>query len=176
MADTSLISNEIQEALNVQVGNELAASIQYSMISAYFDREALPVLTAFFAGQSQEEHDHSLRIAQYITAAGGQLVIPAISAQRHEFGSAAEAVGLALEQELEVTDQINRLVGLAMDSSDYLTRRILDWFVEEQLEEVAQMSALARTIERAGDNLLRVEDYLSRQGVQPAAGPSEPTP
>jgi len=175
MSDNALISQEIQDALNVQVGNELAASIQYTLVSAYFDREALPTLTALFARQGAEEHDHAMRIAHYVTDAGGTLVIPAIPAQQADFASALEAVQLALTQELAVTAQINQLVGMAVDASDYLTRRFLDWFVEEQLEEVAQMSALARTIGRAGDNLLLVEDYLARQGVTPSAGPSEPT-
>jgi hypothetical protein len=36
------------------------------------------------------------------------------------------------------------------------------------------MSDLARTVKRAGENLLLVEEYLARKGVSAAARPAEP--
>jgi ferritin len=76
---------------------------------------------------------------------------------------AEEAVQLALDQELKVTQQINNLVDLAIKENDHLTREFLQWFVAEQLEEVASMTDLLNVVKRAGeDNLLRVEDYLAR--------------
>ena len=70
---------------------------------------------------------------------------------------------LALNQELKVTEQINNLVDLAIKENDHLTRHFLQWFVSEQLEEVATMTDLLNVIQRAGEaNLLLVEDYLAR--------------
>ena len=157
-----LISENLAKAFNQQVGNEFGASLQYVMLAAYFEREALPQLAAKFYAQAKEEEAHALKIAHYVTEAGGMLEIPAIPAGRAGFKSAEEAVQMALDWELAVTRQINDLVGLAMKESDHLAQLFLQWFVNEQLEEVTGMDMLLRTIKRAGDNLLLVEDFVAR--------------
>ncbi|HET7089778.1 MAG TPA: ferritin [Anaerolineae bacterium] len=157
-----LISENLAKAFNQQVGNEFGASLQYVMLAAHFEREALPQLAAKFYAQAEEEKAHALKIAHYVTEAGGMLEIPAIPAGRARFESAEEAVQLALDWELAVTRQINDLVGLAMKESDHLAQLFLQWFVNEQLEEVTSMDMLLRTIKRAGDNLLLVEDFVAR--------------
>jgi ferritin len=158
-----LISESLAKAFSTQVGNEFGASLQYVMVAAYFEREALPQLAAKFYTQAEEEKMHALRFAHYITEAGGMLVIPAIPASKADFASAEEAVKLALDWELTVTKQINDLVGLAIEEKDNLAQIFLQWFVNEQLEEVTSMDVLLRTIQRAGDNLLLVEDFIARQ-------------
>lgn len=53
------------------------------------------------------------------------------------------------------------------------------WFLQEQREEVASMTELLAVVERGKDNLLTVEEHLSRAagganaleaGARPAAG------
>jgi ferritin len=112
-----------------------------------------------------------MKLLQYINDAGGQPLIPATKAVKNEFKSAEEAVQLALDQELTVTDQINHLVDIAIQEKDHLTNQFLQWFVTEQLEEVSSMSDLLNVVKRAGEtNLLLVEDYLVRNPHTEAAG------
>ena len=48
---------------------------------------------------------------------------------------------------------------MAKAESDYTADNFLQWFIREQLEEVASMGQLLRIVQRAGEgNLLRVED------------------
>lgn len=164
-----LLSKTLSKALSVQVGNEIGASIQYVMLSAYFEREALPQLAAKFMAQAEEEHVHAMKIAGYVNDAGGKLVIGAIPAGKPDFKSAEEAVELALNWELTVTKQINDLVGLAIKENDHLAQNFLQWFVNEQLEEVNSMDVLLRTIQRAKGDMLRVEDFLARKPMPVAA-------
>ena len=168
-----LISESLAKAMSTQVGNEFGASMQYVMLAAYFEREALPQLAAKFYTQAEEEKMHAMKIAHYVTEAGGMLEISAIPAGKPNFASAEEAVQLALDWENKVTQQINDLVGLAIKESDHLAQIFLQWFVNEQLEEVTSMDILLRTIKRAGGNLLLVEDFLARQ-PKPAAGGAGP--
>ena len=168
-----LISENLAKAFNQQVGNEFGASLQYLMLAAYFEREALPQLAARFYAQAEEEKMHALKIARYVTEAGGMLEIPAVPAGKAGFKSAEEAVQLALDWELTVTRQINDLVGLAMKESDHLAQLFLQWFVNEQLEEVTSMDMLLRTIKRAGDNLLLVEDFVARHKEAGGSGGGE---
>ena len=91
--------------------------------------------------------------------------IPAIPAPSYTFKFAEDAVKLSLEQEKKVTAQINQIVHLAKEESDYTTDQFLQWFVQEQLEEVSSMEDLLAIVQRAGEgNLLRVEEYLARKG------------
>jgi ferritin len=158
-----LISESLAKAMSTQVGNEFGASIQYVMLAAYFEREALLQLAAKFYAQAEEEKMHAMKIAHYVTEAGGMLEIAAIPAGKPTFTSAEDAVQTALNWEITVTQQINDLVGLALKESDHLAQIFLQWFVSEQLEEVTSMEVLLRTIKRAGGNLLLVEDFIARQ-------------
>jgi ferritin len=104
-----------------------------------------------------------LKFVKYVADTGGHVHIPAIDAPKSAFETAEEAVSLSLTWELTVTRQINALVDLAAKESDHLSHQFLQWFVTEQLEEVASMEMLLRTVQRAGEKgLLLVEDYLAR--------------
>jgi bacterioferritin B len=86
------------------------------------------------------------------------------------FKVAEDAVKLSLEQEERVTTRINALVSMAKAESDYAADNFLQWFVKEQLEEVASMEQLLRVVQRAGEgNLLRAEDYLARENSRGGA-------
>jgi ferritin len=160
-----LIGKELQEAINAQIGREFGASIQYFNIAAYFDADSLPELANFFYRQAEEEKDHALRFIHYVVDAGGQVHIPAVSQPKQEFSSAKEAVQAALDWELEVTRQINNLMDVAIKANDHIGQDFLRWFVTEQLEEVNTMETLLKVVERAGANLLWVEDFLARMPV-----------
>lgn len=160
-----LIKPEMTHALNEQIGHEFGASLQYLAIASYFDNDNLPVLAKFFYRQADEERDHAMRILRYVVDASGQLAIPAIPAPKSDFGSAEEAVRSALDWEITVTGQINQLVDLAVEHGDHLSKQFLDWFVNEQLEEVSTMETLLGMVRRAGESgLLTVEQLLAQQG------------
>jgi bacterioferritin B len=160
-----LISERIEAALNAQVGHEFSAMLQYVAIAAYFDRETLPMLSAHFYTQAEEEKEHAHKFIKFILDAGGTVRIPALPAPQPSFETAAEAVQISLDQECEVTKQVNHLVAMAKEDKDYTTDTFLNWFVQEQLEEVASMQDLLSIVHRAGEgNLLRVEEYLARKG------------
>ena len=171
-----LASDKLIAAFNQQVGNEMGASLQYIAIASYFDSETLPQLARFFYRQSEEEREHAMRFVKFINDVGGRVRIPALPAPQSDFPSAEAAVGKALEWEEEVTRQIYDLVEVAKGDKNYVGVRFLDWFVEEQLEEVTSMSDLLAVIRRAGpDRLLFVEEYLVRQGGTGLESPAAPS-
>ena len=166
-----LISDIIANALNEQIGNEFSASLQYTAIAAHFESVTLPMLSAHFYQQAEEERMHAHKIIRFVLDTGGKVIIPAIPAPQAAFSFAEDAVKLSLEQEKKVTAQINTLVGLAKAESNYTTEQFLQWFIQEQVEEVSSMSDLLAIVQRAGEgNLLRVEEYLARKGGKPFAG------
>jgi bacterioferritin B len=155
---------KVIDPINEQIGYEFSAMLQYYAIAAHFGAEALPELSAHFHKQAEEEKEHALRFIQFLLDAGARVKIPGVPAPQAHFKAAEEAVKLSLEQEEQVTERINILVSLAKAESDYTTDNFLQWFVKEQLEEVASMEQLLRVVQRAGEsNLLRVEEYLARE-------------
>jgi ferritin len=161
-----LISEKVAEKINQQVGNEFAASIQYYALASYFDSMALPVLKGYFMKQAEEEKIHALKFVEYLNDAGAGVKIPSIPQPQCTLSSVQAAIELSLMQEIAVTNQIKAIYEVASQEKDYLTEQFLQWFLEEQLEEVSSMEDLLIIVKRAGDesNLFRVEDYVARRG------------
>ena len=160
-----MVANQkIVAAINEQMGNEFSAMLQYYAIAAHFGAEGLRELSTHFYKQAEEEKEHALRFIQFVLDTGARVKIPAVCAPQAHFEVAEDAVKLSLEQEEHVTTQINALVSMAKAESDYTADNFLQWFIKEQLEEVASMGQLLRVVQRAGEgNLLRVEEYLARE-------------
>jgi ferritin len=161
------------DRLNEQVGHEFAASQQYLAIAVYYDDETLPRLAAFFYAQSLEERNHALMMIQYLLDAGVEAPIPGVEGPQTGFADVVEPVALALAQERRVSDQINALAGIARSENDYTSEQFMQWFIKEQVEEVASMSDLLKVVQRAKDNPLLAEEYLAREA--PADAGPDPT-
>jgi ferritin len=102
-----------------------------------------------------------MKFVKYLLDTKAELAIPAIPAPTPTFASAEAAVGAALKWEQEVTRQITALMDLATKQEDYLAQSFLQWFIDEQLEEVVKMDRLLSVIQQSGErNLLMVEAYL----------------
>jgi ferritin len=156
-----LISPTLAKAFNEQIGHEFGASLQYISIAAHFYQRPLTLLAKMFQDQAEEEKLHAMKFIKYLQDTKGGLHIPAIPAPRPTFASAEEAVQAALNWEKDVTRQITSLMDLAIKENDHLAQSFLQWFIDEQLEEVVKMERLLGVITQSGEkNLLMVEAYL----------------
>jgi len=167
-----MAENGFAEALNDQIANEFAASQQYVGAAVYYDAETLPRLAAFFYRQALEERDHAMMMVQYLLDTSQEVRIPDITAQQTSYSDAVAPVRMALEQEQRVGEEINALFKLARDTDEFRAEQFMQWFVKEQVEEVALMQDLLNVVERSRDNLPLVEDFLARE--QPGEG-DDPT-
>ena len=165
-----IIKEQLIGPLNNQIRNEFANMFSYLAISAYFDDEGLPELSAFFGSQSLDEQLHAMKFVNFMLETGVKPIIPGLPEVRNDFASAEAAVQFALDQEVKTTEQINHLVSIALAEGDHTTNTFLQWFVTEQVEEVDTMSNLLQTVRHAGGNLLRVEDYVIRHMPAVAGG------
>lgn len=168
-------------ALNEQIANEFAASQQYVGAAVYYDAETLPRLAHFFYRQALEEREHAMMMVQYLLDVGEEVKIPDINAQQTSYEDGEAPVRMALDQERRVGEEIYALFELARERKDYRAEQFMQWFVKEQVEEVALMSDLLNVVERSRDNLLLAEDYIAREApgeggedatAPPAAGSS----
>ncbi len=160
------------DKLNEQIGHEYAASQQYVAIAVHYDAQTLPRLAAAFYHQAVEERNHAMMLVQYVMDVGQDVQIPGVAAPKTSFGDFAEPVALALEQERRVSAQISALAGAAREEGDYMGEQFMQWFIKEQVEEVASMSDLLAIVERGRANPMIVEEYLARE--RPAAPGADP--
>jgi ferritin len=161
------------EALNAQISNEFSASMQYIGAAVYYDAHTLPQLASFFYRQAAEERDHAMMMVQYLLDVDEDVRIPDIKGQQTSFDDGVAPVRMALDQERRVGEEIYALFELAREVKDYRAEQFMQWFVKEQVEEVALMQDLLNVVERAQDNLLLVEDYIARES--PGQGGGDPT-
>lgn len=163
------------DALNEQVANEFAASHQYVAIAAHYEAETLPQLAGFFYRQAIEERGHAMMMIKYLLDTDAPVKLTAIAAPKSGFRDHIEPIRLALEQEQAVSGQISELFKVARDAGDYLSEQFVQWFLKEQVEEVATMTELLDVAERTKQIPMQLEEYLARENPgQQGADPSAP--
>jgi ferritin len=162
------------EALNAQIGNELSAHNQYLACAVHYDAETMPRMAAFFYGQALEERDHAMMMVQYLLDTDADVTIPGVEAPQATFADVVAPVALALDQEKRVTEQINGLLRIAREESDFASEQFLQWFIKEQVEEVATMTDLLAVVTRNQDDLEDIEEYVARESGGDSADPTAP--
>ncbi|MGU3437367.1 ferritin [Actinomycetes bacterium M1A6_2h] len=161
---TSAMQNsDFHVLLREQVRHEFTASQQYIAIAVFFDGADLPQLAARFYAQANEERGHAMMMIQYLLDKDLEVRVPGVDDVVFEFSKVREPVELALAQEQKVTDQITTLARTARDTGDYLGEQFMQWFLAEQIEEMAAMTTLLTIVDRAGDNLFHIEDFVARE-------------
>lgn len=149
--------------LNEQIGNELAAHNQYLACALHYETLTMPQMAAFFYRQALEERAHAMMMVKYLLDTDMSVEISGVEAPVNTFDSVAAPVELALEQEKRVTDQINGLLRTAREEHDYASEQFMQWFIKEQVEEVATMSDLLTVVQRNLDDVEDIEDYVARE-------------
>ncbi|MFL5781111.1 MAG: ferritin [Thermoleophilaceae bacterium] len=167
-------SDRFVAALNEQIANEFAAAQQYIAIAVAYEDQTLPRLAQFFYAQALEERNHALMMVRYLLDVDARVEIPGVDAPQLEFIDCVAPVALALEQERRVGEEIFNLMKVAREDGDYASEQFIQWFVKEQVEEVASMSSLHDVVKRAKDQPLLAEDYLAREGSGGGGG-ADPT-
>ena len=160
------------EALNDQVANEFAASHQYVAIAAHYESQTLPQLAAFFYRQAVEERGHAMMMVKYLLDTDSQVKLREVSAPETSFADHIAPIQLALEQERTVSNQIGDLFKTAREEGDYLSEQFVQWFLKEQVEEVATMTELLDVGERVRDFPMWLEEFIAREN--PGGGANDP--
>lgn len=132
-----LISDKMNARLNEQINNEQYSAHIYLAMAAVFEKMGLKVFAQYYYKQAGEETEHAMKIFKYVVDTGAEVKLMAIGEPEAKWSDAEEIVRAALEHELKVTRQINEIVALAEEEKDYATRTFLNWFVDEQVEEVS---------------------------------------
>jgi len=169
-----MASRKFVDQLNVQIGNEFAAHQQYVACAVYYDALTMPQMAGFFYRQALEERDHAMMMVQYLLDQSERVEISGVGGPVTSFDDIVAPVELALDQERRVTNQINELTAIARAENDFASDQFTQWFIKEQVEEVATMSDLLTVVRRAKNDVEAIEDYVAREQSSAASDPTAP--
>ncbi|MBV7328931.1 ferritin [Chloroflexi bacterium TSY] len=165
---------KIQNALNDQINHEFYAFYSYLAMSAWLEANDWPGFAQWIRQHSDEEQMHAMKIYDYVNDRSGVVTLQAIDQPTTEFDSVQELFEAALEHERTVTASINRIYQLAQEEGDYPTQVLMEWFIQEQVEEEKLVEDALVMIKRADNNpfqLLYVDNQIDQ--IQPAQNQSE---
>jgi ferritin len=169
-----MAATRFTDQLNVQIGNEFAAHNQYLACAVYYDALTMPQTAAFFYNQALEEREHALMMVQYLLDTDAEVRIPGVEAPVSDFADVIAPIKLALDQEKRVTEQINGLLRIAREENDFASEQFMQWFIKEQVEEVATMNDLLAIVTRSQHDLNDIEEYVAREQGGEDSDPSAP--
>jgi ferritin len=167
-----MISEKMQEALNDQMKWEFYSGFLYLAMAGYFRSRSLDGFANWMMIQAQEENAHALMFFAYVADAGGRPDVRAFDQMDNEYDSVSDVFRKTVEHEKLVTRRINDLMGLALEEKDYATAGFLDWFVKEQVEEVASPQKILDQLEmvnEGGNALMMLDRELAQRVFSPPA-------
>lgn len=132
------LQDSVLEILNNQMAVEAHSSSVYLSMSAWCYAQGLRGCGEFFKKQAEEEREHMMKIFHYITHAGALAVSPEVTNIESNFGDLRSLLVMALDQEIQITENFNKMTEHCQKVRDYQTARFLQWYLDEQYEEEKQ--------------------------------------
>ena len=166
------ITKPISDALNEQINRELESGYVYLAMTAWADRENLPGAAGWLRIQWEEEIQHATKLIDYVAERGGTVDLKAITKPRARYKDLLDVFRQALKTEEAGTAAINAIYGKVSRARDYATQTLLDWYVNEQVEEENAPAEIIAMLKMAGDTppgLLMVDQHLAERS-RPAPG------
>ena len=143
-----MINARMEAELNQQVNNELWSGYLYLSMSYDMGNKGYEGIASWFAIQAAEEFKHATRFMKFIGDMDGKVKLMPIGEVRQEWNSPKDAFEDTLMHEKIVTGKIHKLMDLAIELKDYATQNMLQWFIDEQVEEEDTASKILEKLKR----------------------------
>jgi ferritin len=147
-----MLSERVNEALNIQANRELYSSYLYLSMSYYFESINMKGFASWMRVQAGEELVHTMKMLDYIANAGGRAKMQAVEAPQLSWNTPLDAFQHVWNHERMVTKLIHSLVNVAITENDEATKNFLQWYVLEQEEEEESSDNVLKLVKAAADN------------------------
>lgn len=162
-----MLSKPVFNAMNAQIGHEMASAYIYLSMAAYFESENLPGFAQWMRVQFAEEQEHAMKFFDYILDQGGVVELPAIPQPQVKFASPQEAFQVTYNHEQKVTRLILDIYEIATAEKDVASQIFLQWFISEQVEEEKNASDILDLLKKIGPSigsLYQLDHRLGKRG------------
>ena len=168
-----MISQQLADALNKQMNNELDAAQSYLAMAAYCEHQNYGGFAHFYLQQVEEERFHAMKIYNYLNDRGIHAKFSTTSEPKIDFKSVLDTFEFALQQEKTVTKNFYELTDLAWEEKEHATISFLGWFLDEQVEEEATFDTHIEYLKRIQEDknaLFLYEKELGQRNFSPNSG------
>lgn len=141
-----MIKKEVLDAMNEQINAESYSAFMYLSMAAYFENTGLTGFANWMKVQYQEESAHAIKFFNYVTERSGKVSLKTIDQVPVDFGGIVDVFEKTLVHEIHVTELINNLMNVAVAANDHASQSFLKWFVDEQVEEEANVEKILATL------------------------------
>jgi ferritin len=145
-----MLKPNLLAALNQQINEEYYSSYIYQAMVAYFEDNHLDGCAHWMRLQAAEEHEHALKIFDYVISRGGRVTLATVQAPPKDWPSPQAAFEAALAHEKLMTANITKLADLAQSEKDHATNNLMQWYVTEQVEEEANVDDIVNKLKMVG--------------------------
>ncbi len=163
-----MISKTMEDAINKQINEEMYSAYLYLSMSAYFESANLKGFANWMYVQYQEEVEHAMKFYDHLKDRGGKLKLYTIEEPPNTWESPLDAFKATLKHEQHITKCINDLVDLAEEEKDRAAYNMLQWFIDEQVEEEAndeEIIAQLEMVEGSKHGILMLDRELAKRGI-----------
>lgn len=147
------ISATLERAINDQIRKEMYSAYLYLAMSSYMEEKNFSGMAHWLEHQAKEEMEHAMKFYHYIHERNGHIELQAIAQPPVEFGTPLQLFEQVLEHEKGVTASIHALYDLASAEKDYAAQVLLQWFIQEQVEEEANATRIVEMLKMAGEHI-----------------------
>src|SRR6056297_2871648 len=161
-----MLKEKVLKAMNDQINAEQYSALLYLSMSAWLEDKGLPGFANWMYVQYQEELTHANKFFKYVNERSGRVDLKGIEQMPTEFDSVTEIVEKTLAHEQHVSRLIDNLMDVAIEERDHATQSFLQWYVDEQVEEEANVSEILdnlKLISSKGNGLFMLDRELRQR-------------
>ncbi len=162
------LSADLEAAFNEQITLEFESSIAYRQLAVEMDVRDLPGMAAWLRIQADEEIVHAHKFIDHLVDRDNHARIGAIAAPATDIDSVPACFQAALAHEEKVSEAIRELYRRTESAGDLDSRPLLNWFVDEQIEEESTVREILGRLALIGDDglgLLKLDEELGARGA-----------
>lgn len=159
-----MINRTIEAAINEQIKHELYSAYLYLSMSAWAEANNLGGAAHWLRAQFGEEQGHAMKFYHYVVEQGGRVALQALAQPPAEWTSLLDVFQQVLDHEKKITALLVRLYETAVVEKDYATQFLMQWFINEQIEEeknAAQVIEAIKMVGHSGTALYMVDRQLA---------------
>ena len=160
------MDEKLQTLLNAQVNNEHGAALIYAQLAYEMDNLSFPGMRDWFFKQAEEEREHAQKFAEHLLDRGYRVELEDIQVGSVKAATPLDAFEASLAHEQKVSEQIREIARTADAAGDLDSRALINWFLEEQVEEESTVSEIIDQLKLVGNDgsgLLRIDGSLAQR-------------
>jgi len=145
-----MMKDKLALAVNDQIQAEFQSAYLYLAMSAWCAQANLPGFAHWLRLQWQEETMHATKLFDFVHSRGGAAHLKALEEPKSTYTSLVNIFESVREHEVYITSRINGLYELAVNEKDYPLQIVLQWYINEQVEEEATVIEIIERLRMVG--------------------------